>query len=333
VTKYDLTWGEAVAIRKAFLGVNFGESVNFGREELMAMDYTPFSGDEKLIEETAKIIKRQTGMTYDHIFLTNGAAGGCTIAMRAYAKTGTVGVITNPPPYFSIYPTMISAAGLRHVTTQRSYNGSKPHVTLLDSPSNPTGQITDPPHWAMAEDVIWDSVYHTAAYCSLILPAPEHDVVVGSYSKLTGLNGLRLGWIATDNDYLAGIIEKLVAAEYCGLSRPSKVILKYILDLYNEDPDRNWGMFEQCARKYLNNNRTEWSKLEKFFHGTAVPANGMFYYAHMDAACKRLMEKAGVGYQLGSKCGTDDGFGRFNIGQDCDLVREAVKSVLKADKI
>lgn len=330
----DLTWGEAVVIRQAFLEQVKDLPISFGSEELQSMDYTPFSGDERLIEETKKVIKRLTGSTYKHIFITNGAAGGCTIALRAYSRSGRcVGAITNPPPFFSLYPSMIHSAGLRHVTSQKNYEGEWRYVVLLDSPSNPSGEIPSVPSWAITEDIIWDAPYHSPAYMSLTLPPPPHDVMVGSYSKLTGLNGLRLGWIATDDDHLAGIVEKLVGAEYCGLSRPSLVILLNILDEFNKDFDHCWGTFERSAKAKLDLNRGEWSKLEKYFHGTTVPINGMFYYAHIDQACKKLLDKAGVLYQVGSKCGTSDDFGRFNIGQDPKLVMAAVKAVLKADKI
>lgn len=330
--KLDLTWGESVVVRKSFLEQTHGIPIQFGLKELGEMDYTPFNGDAKLILETAKVIKRQTGLEYKHIFLTNGASGGCTIALRAYHKVGFTVAATNPGPFFPLYPLMARAAGMAHspidpVSLRHS------SVFLLDSPANPSGEHVGVSDWAWNAPIIWDAVYHNNVYMSLHAPAPKHDVVVGSYSKLTGLNGIRLGWIATNNDDLAETIGKLIAPEYCGLSKPSKMILSTLIDQFNNDPEYYWGSFEQRARFWLDTNREEWSKLEKYFQGTPVPINGMFYYAKVDEGAKKLLDKAGVSYQYGSKCGTDDSFGRFNIGQDPKVIKDAVKAILKSDKI
>ena len=334
MSKHDLIWGDSVAVRQAFLEQTRGISIQFGLTELEAMDYTPFNGDAKLIEETAKVILRHTGLKYDHIFLTNGATGACTIALRAYARSGSyVAVITNPAPYFPLYPGMAHAAGLKHVTEREKMERAWKSVILLDTPANPSGSIAEAPLWASGCPVIWDAVYHNPAYCSILVPPPEHEVMVGSFSKLTGLNGLRLGWIATNHPFLAERIGKLIAPEYCGLSKPSKMILTTLLDQFNNDPDYFWGAFEQAARYKLDCNRTEWAKLEKYFNGYSVSPNGMFHYAYLDNAAKALLAEANVLYQAGSKCGTDDSFGRFNIGQDPKVILSAVRAILKADKI
>ena len=333
----DLCWGESVCVRQAFIEQTSGRPIQFGWEELEEMNYTPFNGDPVLIVETAKVILRQTGMTYKHVFLTNGATGGCTIALRACAISGNmVAAVTNSPPYFPLYPGMALAAGLRHITTEKEFNDMRGWETvfLLDTPANPSGLHAGLPEWYKGGGfVIWDAVYHNWVYSSILPPAPEHDIAVGSFSKLTGLNGIRIGWIATNNDWVAERVAKLIAAEYCGLSRPSKVILLSLLDQYNVEPEHRWGAFEKAARYNLDFNRGEWAKLERYFGGTPVPVNGMFFYSEMDESAKRLFEKAGVLYQLGSKCGTSDDFGRFNLGQDCALVQNAVKAVLKQDKI
>ena len=81
-------------------------------------------------------------------------------------------------------------------------------------------------------------------------------------------------------------------------------------------------------------NKTFWNgKLEKFFGGMPVSPGGMFYYAHMDKTCKKLMEKSNVIWTKGSSMGDNDDFGRFNIGQDVKLLKNAVKIILKTDKI
>lgn len=247
--------------------------------------------------------------------------------MRAYAQKGYKTALTRMTPYFPVYPAMVESAGLIH-SDMRYYQQSKKPIALIDSPSNPEGDITD--FGALAHTpVIWDAVYHSNVYTYRKFGPITHDVVVGSYSNLLGLNGLRTGWIATDDYLLFERLKNVVSAEYCGLSSASDAILLEVLKDY-KDP-KFWDLFEFRARRNLDSNREEWSKLERYF-AFAIPSNGMFHYTPMDAQCKALMQKSNIEWTSGHSLGTDDNYGRFNIGQDCKIVRAAVKEVLKNDR-
>lgn len=323
---FDLGWGNAVCVRHAFLkGIEL-RTVFFSLDD-KNLSYTPHDGDAKLIEITRRVIERQVGPTYKHIFLTNGASGGATIAMRAYAQRGYKTCITRTAPYFSIYPGMIDAAGLKHITGVPEENCVRP-ILLIDSPSNPHGEVVE--DLATTIPVIWDAVYHSRVYGAGNFKAMHSDVIVGSYSKLLGFNGIRTGWIATNDDVLALRIKNLVESEYCGLSSASNVVLLQVLKNYRSK--NFWENFEHRARLYLDCNREEWSRLEKFFGQKPVGEVGMFYYAPMDSACKRLMEKSGVVWTPGSRLGHEDSYGRISLGQDCELTLKAVKEILKNDR-
>lgn len=322
--KIDLTWGESVAVREQFINlINPFVMIAQNRDSLLSLNYSPFEGDTILLEHTKKVIQRQFGRTYKHVILVNGAAGGCVITMRAYAQSGKSIGLTAEAPFFSLYPSMVNAAGLEH---QTKFEGLERFsiVSLIDSPSNPTGEIrVDPLPFA---PVIWDAAYGNKVYTRLN-PAITHDVLVGSYSKLTGLNGIRIGWIATDDSILFERIKDLVAAEYCGLSTPSSELLNKVL------PDFDWASFERNSIYALDRSREEWSRLERFFGGHPTPDNGMFYYAPMDKKCQEIFTKAEVVWTPGSKLGHNDSFGRFNIGQSLSNIKNAVAQVLKADKL
>lgn len=322
----DLTWGESVVVRQRFVET-FGSAVSYGYQYLENMAYTKHEGEADVIELARQCIKRQTGQKYNHILITNGATGGVTIALRAYANKGLKYALTRDPPYFSLYPSMIESAGMEHLIESNFISGGNLHtVVLCDSPTNPTGNSYHFNQTLMP--VIWDSVYHSNCYTPGNLPVPIHDVQVGSFSKLTGLNGLRLGWIATNDDFLYQRLKGLVTAEYAGLSRPSSELIVRLL----KDKQDRWDEFESMSRYWLDLNRSEWSKLEKYFGGQPVSPVGMFYFAPMDDACKNLMDKAGVLYMTGDKFGHCDDHGRFNIGQDPKLLQAAVKAIRKADK-
>ena len=324
--KIDLSWGNSIAVRKAFLDNISNNYIVLGKKELANLDYPSHDGNEYLISLTERVIERQIGNKYKHIILTNGAAGGITIALRAYNKMGFNQVYTLAAPYFPIYPSMIDAAGSSHVMGPKIDQNT---VALFDSPSNPRGTVLLNTK-ELGIPVIWDAVYHNRVYTHGMLKPIDHDILVGSYSKLTGLNGIRIGFIATDNTELFKIIKELVTAEYCGLGNISSDILIGLLD--EMEINNSWSDFEIEAKYALDGNRDEWSKLTRYFGGQDVNPLGMFYYAEMDNACKKLMEKSNIIWTKGSILGTDDSFGRFNLGQDTVLIKKAVKEILKNDK-
>lgn len=329
---FDLAWGESCAVRDAFLKTKCN-AVTFDKSDLQNMGYPAHEGDPRLIELTKKIIKRNTGNDYKYILITNGATGAATIALRRFAINGGKTIcVTRPAPYFRLYPKMIDAAGLIHlwdVWPNLIEDNKHNLVYLVDSLSNPTGTFSQQAKDKYNNPIIWDAVYFGNIYAPGFHPQPQHDVLVGSYSKLTGLNGLRVGWIATNNERLYEDMRGLVTAEYCGISAAST---KVILDTAGRFTDLDWKFFETTAQKYLDYNREEFSKLEKYFGGKPVEPYGMFYYADVDSKCKELLEKSGIIWSPGSQLGTDDRFGRFNVGQDVQVVKEAVQAVLKNDK-
>lgn len=324
--RFDLSWGNAVCVRQAFIEGLFHKVVFFGLTD-DNLNYTPHDGDEKLIEITRSVIERQVGPTYQHIFLVNGATGGVTLALRAYVQMGYKTALTRKAPYFPIYPDMVESAGLKHVYGQSYKNCANP-VALIDSPSNPAGDIEEGTPWT-GTPLIWDAVYHNRVYTAGNYKPIGCDVMVGSYSKLLGLNGIRMGWIATNDNVVAMHLKSLITAEYCGLSSAGNVVMLNVLEKWKEQSF--WENFEWKARANLNVNREEWSKLERYFAGQRVSPNGMFFFGPADEACKKLLQKSGIVYTKGPSMGVSDDYIRINLGQDTKLVREAVQAVIKND--
>jgi|ERR1700687_2170443 len=323
---YDLGWGESVAVRQAFLKVS-NANVNFDFNALSNLGYPKHEGEPELIELTRQIIKRQTGNHYNHILITNGATGGVTIALRSFCQSrGIKECVTRKPPYFRLYPHMIRSAGM-YQTYEEAYGIDR--VFLVDSLSNPLGTFSEMKKDSVKSPIIWDSVYYGNVYAPGNHPQPDHDVLVGSYSKLTGLNGLRIGWIACNDPSGYEKMKNLVTAEYCGISATST---KIVMETVGKLSSKQWEEFEYKAQLNLDYNREEFSKLEKFFGDTPVGKYGMFYYAPIDGACLKLLIDSGIVWSPGSHLGDTNDFARFNIGQDVKLIKEAVATILKNDR-
>jgi aspartate/methionine/tyrosine aminotransferase len=322
--KYDLGFGNSVCVRDAFLNTYRGNMIVFTGDSLSRMDYPARDGDPELIDLTREVIKRQTGMNYKYIILTNGATGGVVIALRGFKEDGFVMCHTRNAPWYLRYPSMIRAAGMEHVDEKETQEHLC-SVLLADLPSNPLALLSIPDSLPYTP-VIIDGVYLNKVYMNgFFTVSAHHAIMVGSYSKLLGLNGLRIGWAATNDQFLYERMRVLAIGEYCGLSVPSVDIIKTML--FNFD----WDGFERGAKCYLDYNREKFSKIEKFFGGKSVSDMGMFYYAPIDGACKKLLEKSGVTYTPGSQLGTTDDFGRFNLGQGLFTINSAVDAILKAD--
>lgn len=323
--KLDFGFGNSVCVREAFVDTYDGDPILFNRDELSKFDYPLHTGDSELVEITKQIIKRQIGTDYRHVLLTNGATGGVAISLRSYAHRGYLQCQTRNAPHYMRYPGIINAAGLIH-TDESFWTVNKETVILLDIPSNPLGLI-DNPYTKITTPIILDGVYYNNVYTKGNVRTPfAHDILIGSYGKLLGINGIRVGWIATNDDILYERLKELVIAEYCGLNVSGTTILKKVLK------DFRWDIFESDARANLNNNREQWSKLEKYFENEPVPEIGMFYYCKIDEACEKLLNKSSIIWTKGSALGTNDKYGRFNLGQSCELTREAVRGIIKNDR-
>jgi aspartate/methionine/tyrosine aminotransferase len=323
--RFDLGFGNAVAVRQAYLQTVSNELIVFTNDKLLDFDYPPYEGDPDLLEITRQVIKRQTGDDYKYIILTNGATGGVVLSLRSYAQQGYDSCWTRRAPWYMRYPSMIKAAGMYHSDEDNKYPAYSKHVKLLDFPSNPMGSVSDMARWRK-DDLILDGVYHGRVYSRVIVPLPHHNILVGSYSKLLGLNGIRIGWVATNDEKRYEKLVALATAEYCGLSSASTEILK--TQLANFD----WQSFETTAQNMLDDNREQISRIERYF-GAKVPEVGMFFYGQVEPKCKELLEKASIKYTSGLSLGTSEYFGRLSMGQDRDLTKQAVNAFIKADSI
>lgn len=295
--------------------------------DIKKMKYGPYEGTNALIAATREVIKETTGQTYHHVLITNGASSAINILLRRFKAGGGSAVITSQYGYPS-YEEMIKRAGLRRVRDINSLaiasipdygSYTSNYIGLIDSPENPMGeQFTG----GNAGRDIWDGVYHNKVYTKRLDLQPKHKYFVGSYSKLLGLAGMRIGFIAT-NDSLA--YEGLLAEsrnELTGISRPSQDLIVQILSRLDLDKFTTDGANELADNKY------EFTKLEYLFDGQPVNEVGMFYCAKVHPKAIALLDKCGVGYVM-----LDDDTIRLSMGQTKKIVKEGIQYILKKDKV
>lgn len=324
---HDFAWGDTRGIREIMSKMMYAEGIT-NSVPWHAFGYPPHEGESKLIQYTRSLIENLTGHRYKHILITNGA----THALNAYIgaiKDNFVTTLNTHKLYFIFYPGIAKNHILNHDTTDHLYS-REDTVTIVDSPSNPEGKlyINGP-----KENVIWDAAYYTPAYCGqgkkdsleCIQMIPNHMAMAGSFNKLTGINGLRVGWLATDDDYTYHAALQYIEHDICGVSYPSQYmalqIIKYV-DL---------NRFYSDSKDLIDNNKTEMTKLGYLFGNQDIPNVGMFALLEADKKLKKLLEKASVNVMDGALCGDERQSVRFNLANGNQATSDMVKAILKAD--
>lgn len=286
--------------------------------------YPKHGGEPVLIDLVRKLVLKLTGKNYKHILIT----AGCTNAIGAYVhaiKKSDTKVMSSRSLYFPFYPGIAENAGL---TLKPGTLGTIPDaVQVIDSPSNPGGLIT----LEGSGNMLWDAAYYSPTYgvkTEMTPPKtqiPPHIAMAGSLSKFTGINGIRLGWLATDDLALFEAAKKWSTHDTSGISWPSQWLGAQILT--NADLDLFWSL----SRSVIDDNRNTIQELDHIFGNQPVPSTGMFALFEVDPGIKRLLENAGVVIMPGSACGDTRDSVRINLAQTREATKAMVKDVLKAD--
>jgi aspartate/methionine/tyrosine aminotransferase len=319
---FDLGFGEPVFARQALSQFYQLDVLN-----ILNCEYPNVYGDEILVSNVKKYVESQTGWKPNYIIITNGATAAIHL-MCVYFKSYDPDITLQVNNYhFSYYPKIASASGLK-ICGDLSISGfiknDGKNIYLIDSPSNPLGSISygHGLHGNFYESM-WDAAYHNEIYTDKPNLFPKTNVMIGSFSKIFGLAGLRVGFIATDdsNTYLR--VHELNDSINCGINLHGQKTLNNIFE--NVPLDKYYSK----ARSFLDDNRTEFSKLESTF-GNRIPDHGMFYPTFYDKKLYDSLLAAGINVILVKPLNdkTKDGLIRFNMGQDRDLVKQAV-SIIK----
>ncbi len=329
--KHDFGFGDTRGIREIMMNHIPGK---FLETDFGSYGYPPHGGNIELIEEVKNLIVDLTGKRYKHVLITNGA----THALNAYvaaAKNGITRSLVTHPLYFMMYPGIAKIHGLEHkkqAFVNPSYYGGE--LGIIDSPSNPHGKFAVCP--VSATGTVWDAAYYTPTYCGVrsspggilkcaVVP-PRHEAMAGSLSKLTGINGLRVGWLATDSDDIFQKAYHYVEHDLCGVSNPSQDAALQILKKVNLQ-----GFYED-SRALLDTNRDTLSRLNHIFSGQAIFPVGMYALFEVDSKLRDLLERASVHTLDGRLIGDHRDSVRFNLANSSKATAAMVKAILKEDK-
>jgi aspartate/methionine/tyrosine aminotransferase len=326
IYQHDFAFGDTRGIREImlkhapFLSLGLMPWENFG--------YPAHDGNPLLKAEISKLIKNLTGKTYNHILVTVGAMHALSAAIAAIRTPQTKFLYTNKL-YFGRYPGLAVNSGLKHIKTDQM-NPGPGDIGIIDSPSNPKGELSP---YGNNTNIIWDAAYYSPTYCGIgdrdnlkCYPViPKHVAMAGSLNKLTGINGLRIGWLATDDQFLYEKALAYITSNILGVSQPSQWAALQILTKVN------MNAFYAESKTLIDNNKTELQRLDYLFGYQEIPRKGMFALFEVDEKLKALLEKASVKVMSGKDCGDTRESVRFNLGNSNKDTKAMVDAILKVD--
>lgn len=187
--------------------------------------YTPPAGLPALRKAIAEALERGTGVPFEpaQVVASPGAKFSLYLAMLAMLDPGDEVII--PAPYWVSYPEMVRLCGATPVAaaTQESENFAvtpdiieaaitpRTKLLILNSPSNPTGQVTPAEDivgiakvlekhgvWCISDEIYDRLIFGDAVHKSIASVSDysrDHTIVVNGCSKTYAMTGWRLGWI------------------------------------------------------------------------------------------------------------------------------------------
>lgn len=336
---HDFNFGDTRGIRQVMDAELKRIGLGLVPQNLADFGYPPHEGTQELIEQVTKLISDLTGLGYKHILITNGATHALNAyvyaAKRMYGHRSEVTGLVTRNLYFFFYPQIAKVHGLEHRTYSPNFDGNPnpDDIGIVDSPSNPEGIMTR--QGLIGSRVVWDAAYHSPTFCGveknckLVCPSihPAHEAMVGSLNKLTGINGLRVGWLATNSRSLYADAFYYVETTLCGVSFPSQDYAAKILERVDMQP------FYRQSKRVLDNNREELQRLSYLFGGQPVFPYGMFALFEVDEKLRDLFERASVKVKDGKEIGDSRMSIRINLANTNESTKAMVDAVIEADKV
>lgn len=212
---------------------------------------------------------------------------------------------------------------------------SKTQAILINSPSNPTGNLLSPERMADISElgpyIISDEIYHGLVYGEKehsILEFTQNAFVVNGFSKLHAMTGWRLGYMIAPPDFIRPI-QKIQQNFYISASSIAQWAGIAALTKSDEDIEKMRSVYNE-RRIYMID------RLKKMGFNLPVEPKGAFYVfvnaRHISDDSYKLsfeiLEKAGVGVTPGIDFGKNgEGYLRFSYANSIENIAEGLDRI------
>lgn len=294
--------------------------------------YAPNQGIEPLRKAVADYeTARGMACTAEQVLITVGATGALYTALTGILNPGEEVII--PTPAFSLYETIVTAAGAKAVTLDMAKDGfritdaalracitDKTKAIVLNSPNNPTGAVLSAESLAavkravMGKDIyiICDNVYNQLSYgpvpdLSLDDELRDQVLLCQSFSKPYAMTGWRVGYLIGPQ----AVMDRLLLLHAAQVAAVPTFIQSACVEALKTD-------ISAMAREYRARRDYAMARLEKM--GLTFPKPEGAFYIFVDISrfgltgeefCRRLIREAAVAAVPGS-CFGAEGFIRLS---------------------
>jgi len=309
--------------------------------------YTHSMGVLELREAVAEHYYNQYGVEVnpDQILVTSGTSPGMLLLFMSLLEPGEEVILPNP--YYACYPNFVRMTEGKpvflNVREEEGFQfrpeeikpliGPRTKGIFLNSPANPTGNLTPPERMKAIADlgktVISDEIYHGLVYEGKehsILEFTRNAMVVNGFSKLYAMTGWRLGYLIVPPEFVRPLQKMLqnffisanAFVQWAGIAalREAGADVARMKEIYN------------TRRKFII------PKLRELGLGITVEPTGAFYVLANAKAFSQnsfdfafdILKKARVGCTPGIDFGSNaEGYLRFSYANSVENIEEGMK--------
>jgi len=309
--------------------------------------YTHSMGVLELREAVAEHYYNQYGVEVnpDQILVTSGTSPGMLLLFMSLLEPGEEVILPNP--YYACYPNFVRMTEGKPVFLDvreeegfqfrpeeiKPLIGPRTKGIFLNSPANPTGNLTPPERMKAIADlgktVISDEIYHGLVYEGKehsILEFTRNAMVVNGFSKLYAMTGWRLGYLIVPPEFVRPLQKMLqnffisanAFVQWAGIAalREAGADVARMKEIYN------------TRRKFII------PKLRELGLGITVEPTGAFYVLANAKAFSQnsfdfafdILKKARVGCTPGIDFGSNaEGYLRFSYANSVENIEEGMK--------
>ncbi len=283
----------------------------------------------------------------DRILVTSGTSPALFMIFSALLEAGDEIIMSDP--HYPCYPNFAEFLGAKPVSIKveeedafqlraseiKKKIGPKTRAILINSPSNPTGNLLSRERMeeiaGLGPLVVSDEIYHGLVYGEKehsILEFTDNAFVLNGFSKLYAMTGWRLGYLIAPPDFVRPL-QKIQQNFFISAGSISQWAGIAALTKADADVEQMKSIYDE-RRKYMI------KRIREIGFGLAVEPAGAFY---MLANAKHLaessydlafeiLEEAGVGVSPGIDFGKNaEGYLRFSYANSLENIKEGLDRI------
>ncbi|NPV61869.1 MAG: pyridoxal phosphate-dependent aminotransferase [Methanotrichaceae archaeon] len=313
--------------------------------------YTHSLGDLELREAICEHYRQKYGAVVDpsRVVVTSGTSPALMLVFSALLEAGDEVIISDPG--YACYPNFIKFLGgvpssvLVREEDGFSYRqeaiveriGAKTKGILINSPSNPTGNLLSESTMRAISDlppyIISDEIYHGLVYEGSehsILEFTDHAFVLNGFSKLYAMTGLRLGYLIAPGKFVRPIQKMQQNFFICANSAVQAAGIAALQETSEQ--------VKEMKRIYNRRRVFMIRRLKELGFGITVEPTGAFYIfanaKHISSDSRALafdiLEKAHVGVTPGIDFGKNgEGYLRFSYANSLENISRGLDRIEK----